>query len=160
VGSRIVIGIGHRDRGDDAVGRIVAARLRAQAPRGIEVLEHDGEAAALVEWLGGAETAVVVDAASSGEPPGTVSRFDVVASALPRGRHGTSTHGIGLAEAIELARILGRLPSRCLVYGVEAQSFEHGAPLSAAVSAAIEDVVRRVLDEFGTAAAGGLPGHA
>jgi len=35
---RLVIGIGHPDRGDDAVGRAVARRLRARAPEGVEIL--------------------------------------------------------------------------------------------------------------------------
>ncbi len=47
---------------------------------------------------------------------------------------------MGLAEAVELARALGRLPARLVVYGIEAASFETGAEPSAAVRAAAESV--------------------
>jgi hydrogenase maturation protease len=146
--ARIVIGIGHRDRGDDAVGRIVAARLREQALCGVTVLDHDGEPAMLVEWLSQAGDAILVDAALTGASPGTVRRFDVTASPLPCGKAGLSTHGMGLAEAIELSRTLGTLPVRCVVYAIEARSFEHGFPLTAEVDRAVDEVVACILNEF------------
>ncbi len=148
MGSRLVIGIGNPDRGDDAVGRIVAARLREHAMGEVEILDHDGEATTLIEWLGRADDAILVDAALSGEAPGTVRRFDVAATALPRAKFGMSTHGIGLADAVELARSFGQLPPRCVVYAVEAQSFAHGEPLTPDVETAVAEVVRRVLDEI------------
>ena len=40
----VVVGIGHPDRGDDAVGRIVADRLRGLVPDDVTVLDEDGEA--------------------------------------------------------------------------------------------------------------------
>jgi hydrogenase maturation protease len=145
---RLVIGIGHPDRGDDAVGRIVARRLRESVLDGIEIRDHDGEATTLVDWLADADDAILVDALVSGEAPGTVRRFDVAASALPREKFGMSTHGFGLADAVELARILGSLPARCVVYAVEGRSFGHGEPLSPEVDTAVDELVRRVLDEF------------
>jgi hydrogenase maturation protease len=148
MGGRLVIGIGHPDRGDDAVGRIVAGRLRARAPDGVSVREHDGEATTLLDWLGAADDVVLIDAAVSGAAPGTVRRFDVVAAPLPPARFGLSTHGVGLADAVELARVLGRLPPRCVVYAVEAASFEHGQPLSPALAEAVDEVVERVLREL------------
>jgi hydrogenase maturation protease len=60
------------------------------------------------------------------------------------------THGFGLAGAIELARALDRLPPRFVVVGIEAQGFDHGAPLSAPVLAAIPratDAVLGIIEE-------------
>ncbi len=148
MGARLVIGIGHPDRGDDAVGRVVAARLREQRLEGVEVREHDGEATTLIEWLGGADEAILVDAALSDAEPGTVQRFDVATAVLPRARFGLSTHGIGLADAVELARSLGQLPRRCIVFAVEARSFLHGESLSREVEEAVAEVVRRVVEEI------------
>jgi hydrogenase maturation protease len=141
-----IIGIGHPDRGDDAVGRVVAACLGARALGGVTVLEHDGETAGLLEWLAGADTAILVDAAMSGQAAGTVQRFDVGSTPLPSGCF-LSTHGMGLAEAVELARVLGQLPRRCIVYAIEARGFDHGAALSPEVAAAVDEVVARLLEE-------------
>jgi hydrogenase maturation protease len=45
---------------------------------------------------------------------------------------------MGAAEAIELARTLGRLPRRLVVYGIEGASFHPGAPLTPAVADAVK----------------------
>jgi len=144
----VVIGIGHLDRGDDAIGRLVAARLHARVPAGVTVIQEDGEAARVGARLGSAQSAILVDAALSGAAPGTVRRLDAAHDALPGDKPGMSTHGFGLASAIGLARALGSLPPRCVVYAIEARSFALGAPPSAAVLAAADEVVERVLAEI------------
>ena len=143
----LVIGIGHPERGDDAIGRLVATRLRGRVPDAVTVLDEEGETTRIVERLRGTASAILVDASLSGAAAGTIHRFDVAKDPLPEGRLGLSTHGFGLVEAIELARVLGSLPERCVVYAIEARSFDLGAALSAEVAAAADDVVERVLAE-------------
>jgi len=152
VTSTVVIGIGHPDRGDDAVGRLVAMRLRSRVPGAVTVVEEDGEATRLVDRLGGTSSAILIDASCSGAAVGTIHRFDAVNDPMPPGKLGMSTHGFGVAEAIELARILGSLPQRCIVYAVEARSFDLGRTVSPEVLAAADDVVARVLAELGARA--------
>jgi hydrogenase maturation protease len=69
---------------------------------------------------------------------------------LPAGVFRSSTHAFGVGDAVELARALGRLPRRVVVYGVEGAGFESGAPLSPAVAAAVDDVVSRLEEELCT----------
>lgn len=149
----IVIGIGNPDRSDDGAGRAAARALRAIVPSSVAVHEHRGEAAQIVEWLGGAQAAYCIDAAQSGLAPGTVRRFDAAAAPLPAFMFGVSTHGFGLGEAIELARALGQLPPRCIVYGIEGRTFEAGAPLSPEVAKAAVSVAARTAEEIEAAMA-------
>ena len=151
----IVIGIGNPDRADDAAGRAVVRRLHGTLPPEVEIVEHDGEATSLLACLEGAEMAFLIDACASAAPAGTVRRFDVSVMPLPHGTFNLSTHGFGLAEAIELARALGQLPSRCIVYAIEAGSFEAGDPLSPPVAVAISDVGEQVRAEISDADAPG-----
>lgn len=144
----IVIGVGNPDRGDDAAGRWVARRLAPLLAGRVSVAEQDGEATMLVDALDGAAMAVVVDACASGAPAGTVTRFDVSEAPLPARASALSSHGLGLAEALELARVLGRLPSRCLVYSIEGHDFAPGAPLSPTVAAAVESVAAYILRDL------------
>ena len=139
---KVLIGIGNEYRGDDGAGIQVARRLKMSGSDGVAVVEHDGEPAALIETLKDADSAVLVDAAA-GPDPGRIHRFDAAAGELPRGIFGWSTHGMSVAEAIELARTLGELPARCIVYAVEGQSFETGAPLSVPVEMALAELERR-----------------
>lgn len=144
----IVIGIGNPDRGDDAAGRAVAQRLHDMLPPEVEIVEHDGEATSLLARLESVATAYLIDASASAAPAGAVRRFDVAIAPLPQETFSLSTHGLGLAEAIQLASALGQLPDRCIVYAIEAESFEPGAPLSSPVAAAITEVGNRVREEI------------
>ncbi|MHB8884040.1 MAG: hydrogenase maturation protease [Methylovirgula sp.] len=145
---RLVIGVGNLDRGDDAVGRIVAQRLRLRQLPGIEVIEDGGEAASLLSRFEGADAVYLVDAALSGAAPGTIRRFDVTTAPLPNARATLSTHGFGLAAAIELARVLHRLPRFCIVYTVELDSCTTGASLTQAVEAAVKELIARLCIEI------------
>lgn len=146
----MIIGVGNPDRGDDAAGRAVIARLRACLgddfkADGIELIEHWGEATSLVETMAGSESVVIVDAAMSGAGPGTWQRFEAGQNALPSNLAEMSSHGFGVTQAIELARVLGSLPKRCRVYAIEGNSFEAGTPLSADVAKAAEAVAAEII---------------
>jgi hydrogenase maturation protease len=144
----VVIGVGNPDRGDDGVGPAVLARVEARLPAAARpvCLLGDDPAAIMEAWQG-APHAVVVDAMLSGAVPGTVRRFDAGGSALPVEVGLPSTHALGAGAAIEMARVLGRLPARLTVYGVEAGGFTTGAGLSQAVAAAVPAVAEQVLAE-------------
>jgi hydrogenase maturation protease len=130
----LVVGLGNAARGDDAAGL-----LAARALGGVEL---EGDPSALIELLDGEPSATIVDATSSGAAHGTVQRFDVSEHPLPASLRGsTSTHAVGLAEAIELARALGRLPPHVIVYGIEGRAFAAGDRVSAPVAAAVDRVV-------------------
>ena len=144
----VVIGVGNALGGDDAAGLLVARRVRERIA-GIDVVEHEGDSTGLVELLDGAGGAVIVDALRSGSPPGTVRRFDAGAAPLPvRLRGSTSTHAVGLADAIELARTLGRLPARLVVIGIEGERFTAGAAHTPAVEGGIAAATAAVLAEL------------
>ncbi len=150
----LVVGLGRPDRGDDAVGPVVAREVaRVVTVRrlpDVVVVERDEPADLMDTWSGHARV-VVVDAVRSGAEPGTVRVVEASATSggLPleawaaTGRGGT--HALGLAAVVELARALGRLPDRVTVVGVEAEQFDHGGPLSPAVAAAVTPAAARVV---------------
>jgi hydrogenase maturation protease len=145
----VVVGVGNELRGDDAVGLAVAVRLRGRVPEGVTVVECEQEPTRLLDAWSGADAAFVVDAAASGGPPGTVHRFDASAEPVPARVFRSSTHAFGVGDAVELARALGRLPGRVVVYGVEGGDFTAGAPLSVEVAAAVDLVVGKIEKELG-----------
>jgi len=141
----IVIGIGNPWRRDDGAG-LAVARLLAGTP-GVDVLEREGEPASLIDAWDGADALWLVDAVSSGAAPGTVHRIDVAERELPAEFFRASTHHLGLAEAVELARALGRLPARTVFFGIEGSSFDAGEGLSAEVAAAAPRVAEQIRKE-------------
>lgn len=136
----MVIGIGNRDRGDDAVGPAVADAMRS---RGVPAFVAEGDLSDLALRWSGDDHVVIVDAAVTGAEPGTVHVLDG-AGRVPS-RAGWSTHGIGLGDAIGLARVLDRMPARLTVIAVEAGGFDDLAPLSAPVAAAVDRVADTIV---------------
>jgi hydrogenase maturation protease len=147
-GGAVVIGVGNEFRGDDAAGLIVARRLHERPALRAVVLTWEADPAGLLEAWNGAELAIVVDSAVSGAEAGTVKRFDASAVPLAASPVGSTTHALGVVEAIELARALDRLPRRLVVYCIEGRSFATGAPLDPSVEHAIDETMERIVDEL------------
>lgn len=148
-GGAVVIGVGNALRGDDAAGLLAARAIAAERLPGVAVVESDGDPARLMDAWADAEIAVVLDALAPGaEPAGGVRRFDAGAAPLPVRLGGGSTHALGVGEAVELARALGRLPSRLIVYGISARSADAGAPASAAAASGAREAAAHVAAEL------------
>jgi hydrogenase maturation protease len=143
-----VVGVGNALRGDDAVGLEVARLLSGTLPDGVRVVECEGEPVSLLSAWEGCDAAFVVDATESGSEPGAVRRLSAHDGPLPPELQRSSTHLLGVAEAVELARALGRLPERTIVYGIEGGSFATGAPMSHEVQAAAADVAASIRREL------------
>lgn len=144
----IVIGVGNPTRGDDAAGWAVVDRLETVPERTFELVRSSGDAAAIISAWEGFAGVILVDAIRSAGPPGGVRTIDLLTTPVPE-LTTTSTHGFGTAAAIELARALKALPSRLVLVGVVASSFEHGAPLSEAVTVGVDHAVMTVLQIVG-----------
>jgi hydrogenase maturation protease len=158
----LVVGLGNRDRGDDAVGPLVAGRVAEQLDGdlpAVKVVEHEDPTGLLDIWAD-ADLAVVVDALRTGEEPGTVVVLEAGAEAEPlpaapwAGPSRGGTHALGLAASVGLARALGRLPRRLVVVGISAEDFANGTTPSPAVAAAVPRAVDAVLDVLHRGGAG------
>ncbi len=135
----ILLGIGQSLRGDDAAG-LEAVRLwqkthpaTAANPR-LRVEQAGMPGLELIDLLADADCALLVDAIQSGAAPGTlhlVKLEQIVSFDAGSG----SAHGWGVAETIALARELHySLPEQIFILGIEAASFEMGAPINTAVA--------------------------
>lgn len=143
----VIVGVGNPDRGDDAVGLVAARRLRDRVPPLVKVIECNGNPLALVDRWRDVSLAIVVDAMSAGMVGGTVRRFELSGGPIPTSFRTLSTHGMGLREAIRLAREVGCLPRRLVVYGVEGKGLRPGEGLSPEVERALGALQERVLKE-------------
>ncbi|MBW1696843.1 MAG: hydrogenase maturation protease [Deltaproteobacteria bacterium] len=143
-----LIGVGNEFRQDDGVGIFIVRHPSLKQLEDIQVSETGGEAADLMDIWKGAGNVFLFDAVSSGNTPGTIYRFDIRHQRLSQDLFGVSSHGIGVAEAIELSRALNRLPVELIVFGIEGKNFGTGPGLSLAVEQATFTVIRRVVKEI------------
>lgn len=138
----LIVGVGNHDRGDDAAGLVAVRKLSDARTREL------GDCTGLMEVWSGETDVIVIDAMVSGQEPGSVHVFDACAEQLPT-RAFPSTHAFGLAETIELARALRRLPDTLAVYGIEAADVTHGATMTPRVSQAVDQVVTTITERLG-----------
>jgi hydrogenase maturation protease len=148
----VVVGVGNAYRGDDTAGLLAAEHVRVRAGSAVQVRAVEQEPSRLVDSWTGADAAYVVDAVASGAPPGTVHRYDAADGPLPVKVFGSSsTHALGVADAVELARALDRLPPLTVVFGIEGERFGAGEEVTPAVAAAAAAVADEILSEVGRA---------
>jgi hydrogenase maturation protease len=131
----LVAGIGSESRGDDAAGLLAIRALQDLGASGVDV-EELNDPVSLVPALLNRSHAVVIDAVDGGGEPGAVLELVAEDSILCRD---TSSHGLGVRHAVELARALGSTPA-VLVIGIVGQNFGVGSAPSAAVVRAATEV--------------------
>lgn len=145
---RLLIGIGNPFRRDDGVGIQVAEKMRDLLPENVEVLTQSGEGGNLMQSWVDADQIVVVDAVRSKSTPGRIHEIDASMLRVPSEFFHYSSHAFGVAEAIELSRILNQLPRRVNVIGIEGKDFSVGIGLTPEVDAAVEHVLSKINSLF------------
>src|SRR6266699_209167 len=143
----LLIGIGNEYRGDDGAGLAICRELKRRALAGASVIACASDGAVLLEMLKTANRVILIDAVSSGARAGTIYRFDALAEHIPLRFSFQSTHSLGVAEAVGLARTLDQLPPYLIVYAIEGKNFTTGVGLSPEVEEAAQQVVELVIRE-------------
>jgi hydrogenase maturation protease len=144
----LVVALGNPDRGDDGVGPLVARKLAALLPSDISLLSLGSNVPALVAEWANFEAAICIDAAAPLSAPGRIHRFDLAHTDLPRCGSSASSHGLGLADVLALARTLRQAPPQVIVYAIEGLCFAVGAPMTPEVAAAATEVVPQIVAEI------------
>jgi hydrogenase maturation protease len=156
-----VVGFGSFEAGDDAAGLLavrVARERTAEAGDlpGVEFVEA-GAGIDASGYLDGVDAVILVDAvrvrADEGRP-GRLIHFEIGPDGFPAElRTSVSSHGLGLAEGVAIARALGRRP-RLVFLGLQAWHEQAGEALSVPVAAALATLAgeirleaRRLLEE-------------
>ncbi len=151
----LVIGLGNPILGDDGLGWQVAEAVRtwlaADGAALADTVEVDCAALgglSLMERMVGYDRAVVIDAVTMEQPPGTVLRFELEELPDFSAHNAASAHDTSLQNALRLGRQMGaHLPTRVTVIGVQAeQLYEFSEALTPAVAAAVPVAAQRVIE--------------
>jgi len=145
----VIIGIGNRYRGDDAIGLLVLEDIDSKLAPNIALVESDGEPTELISLFRRYDWCICIDAIvpdiEEKMSPGMVKLLDLLNDGDLKETQLYSTHSGGLFEAIGIARILGYLPKNLFLVGVVGSTFEAGASLSQSVKPAIENALGEVV---------------
>jgi hydrogenase maturation protease len=150
----LVAGIGNIFHSDDGFGSEVARLLLGgpPVPEGVKVVDFGIRGVHLAyELLDGYDVAILIDATSQGDEPGTIYVIEPDVDAIET-ENGLAeagivdAHGMDPASVLALLRSLGGGIERLLVVGCEPADVEDGMGLSEPVAGAIEEACRVVRD--------------
>ena len=141
----VVLGVGSELRADDAAGLRAAERLRRMRLPGVQVLQGGTAPENVTGEIRRLSPShlLIIDAADMGLPPGTIQvlRQDELGGSKP------GTHGISLAVLLQY--LSQDMSFQAIVVGIQPSSLEAGAPISAPVNEAVEEVARAVQQALG-----------
>lgn len=149
-----IIGIGNSFRGDDSVGARVVERLQQRvtgaATPGVRFTQSRGDVAELIQAFEDCQEAVLIDAVycTDSVKPGAVIKMDLHSNEVPLEHLRASSHCLGVAESVELARVLDCLPATLTLWGIAGENFPLGSELSAPVAVAADAVVETLWGQY------------
>jgi hydrogenase maturation protease len=144
-----IIGIGNEYRTDDGVGLFVARQIRELDMDDVTVIDGVSDGTKLLEEWKDMPFVVVIDCVVSGAEPGHVYSFDGLSARIPADYFTAySTHALNISDSIELARVLGVLPQRLHIYGIEGKTFSPGKGLTPDVEKSARRLVECIMREI------------
>jgi hydrogenase maturation protease len=140
----LVVALGNRLMGDDAIACDVADRLAADQviSADVELIVGENDLLRIGDRLAEKERLIILDAAQDGAAPGTVSLEDGLhLSACPCNRQ---AHTISPVETLELLRAVGQLPADVKLLTISVGSVRVSNGLSPALERALPNITNRV----------------
>jgi hydrogenase maturation protease len=144
----LLIGVGNEYRSDDGLGIYAVREIGRRGIPGVVIAEQNGEGAALMDAWQGYDRVFIVDAINSGGASGSMLRIDALSETIPAHFFHYSSHSFGVIEAIEMARVLNRLPQRLVLYGIEGKQFDVGPGLTDCVIKRMPDMLSSIEREL------------
>lgn len=141
----LIAGIGNPYRGDDGAGWAVIEGLAGMVDPSIKLTKLRGDAAELIDLFSQYRNVYLVDACILSGEPGSWKCLDLHKDSLPEENPQTSTHGFGVAQAIALAKNLGALPEKLVLYAIAGNRYNVSEGLSPPVAKGVEEVTQAIL---------------
>ena len=145
----LILGLGNLVMSDDALGSrtIMELEKRYRFPGRVQLLDGGTLGLDLLPRLEGVDKLLVIDALQMGTEPGRVFRLE--GEEVPRAfANKLSVHQMGLQDLLAVAELQGHLPATLVVWGAQSASIEMGMEMTAAVTAAMEQVIAGVVQEL------------
>jgi hydrogenase maturation protease len=147
----VVLGLGNRIQGDEALGSLVVEQLSAGGspvealpdPASIDLVDGGTVGLALLPRLEDVDGLVVVDLIDGDREPGTLQ--DIDGTLLLRRDIVMGVHDLGATELLATLALMGAMPRRIRVVGIQPKLVSLGTELTLEVAATVPALVEVVL---------------
>jgi len=146
----VIIGVGNLLMGDDGIGiHVVEALRKEKLPPNVSVFDGATRAFDVLEYMDGADKAVIVDAYKKDGKPGTIYRFSFdPAGEVQDNAMNLSMHDINFLDALKAGKGIYRLPAQIVIIGIEPETPECGLGLSPELTRALPAIFEAVKSEI------------
>jgi hydrogenase maturation protease len=145
----LVTGIGADFRGDDSFGLMVIDYLQTHSLGSSVVLKKCNDISKLYYDFQPDLNLILIDAVKDDQRPlASEVCWRVADRDLPKDPILTSSHSIGLADSLAMAKVLGNLPQNIIFFGVVGKQFGLGEACSSAVKEKVEETGLRILHDY------------
>ncbi len=147
----VILGLGNRIQGDEALGALVVERLSTDEaeirtlpdPGSVDLVDGGTVGLALLPRLESVDGLVVVDLIDGGCPPGTLQDLD--GSSLLRRDIVLGVHDLGATEILATLQLMGAMPRRTRIVGIQPKLVGLATELTPEVAATMPELVEAVL---------------
>jgi len=147
VASTLILGIGNPILTDDGVGIKIARKLK-EGNLQAEVAETSESGIALLDLIPGYDKLIIIDSIKTDEgKPGDVYKLEL--EDLSPAMDFTSLHGISIATALELGRMMGyKMPECVSLYAVEIKdSVTFSEDCTPEVEKRVPLIIKQIIEE-------------
>jgi len=127
-----LLAVGSPMRGDDTAGLMLAERLSDAQLQECLLTTMPADAVMMLEQFG-TDPVIILDAFEAGPDDPPVLKLDLLTEELPE-EMSYSSHGLGVAQAVAMARNMGLLPPVLTLIGIAGYRFGMGDTPSAGFS--------------------------
>ena len=145
-----VLGIGNILLRDDGVGvRVIEHLKEHNLPKEAELIDGGTATASLFPVFAETDHLIVIDVVKGKMSPGTIYRIGLN-DLMPPKRASISLHDLGLLEALDMAKKIGKSPKSVVIFGVEPKEINWGMELSQEINGRLPQIERLVIEEIET----------
>ena len=145
----VVLGLGNLLRRDEGLGIRAMERLRVcyTLPETVQLVDGGTLGLELLSYLEGTERVLILDAALTNGPPGTLLRLGGEQVPSFFGLR-SSAHEIALADLLAVMKLRGTQPDELVVWGMQPAALELGWELSEPIAAHLDALVAAAAAEL------------
>lgn len=145
-----IIGVGNLLMGDDGVGIHVIKELeKMDLPAKVEVYDAMTNSFMVLEYMDGADKAIIVDAYKGDKKPGSIYKLKFDPEALKyQDRVELSLHDMDFIDALNSGKEAYTYPPEIVIIGVEPEKVSLDTELSPTLKKAVPEVIKAVLGEI------------
>ena len=145
----LVLGIGNLLLQDEGAGVRAVEEFgrRYVTSAEVELLDGGTSGIELLQYIQGKDYLIILDVVKSGNPPGVCIRLE--GESVPAlFQKKISPHQLGLSDLLASAQLIGKMPERVVLFGIEPKSIETGLEMSCEVGGAIGRLADMVANEL------------